>query len=112
MLKNILEPKNRPALILISVALITVCCCCIILWIVLGTSGLGGFTGSCSFSSPTGREDWSYCYDDWTRGECSEHGEALGEDSSYSLLSCNTRGFTKQCPSERPTWRLPGYPCD
>ncbi len=68
--------------------------------------------GSCTIPSPTGRDDWAHCSDNWTKQECADHGDALDESTTFSSKSCERLGFTKQCPGEGATWRMSSYPCD
>jgi len=104
------DPQNRTVLIVAICAAVLVvgCCCFAVLAIVVGRMIGGGSGGTCVVESPTGRAGWDHCYDGWTEAECAE----LSDSTYYGSNSCDALGFTKHCPGEGSTWRLPGYPCD
>ena len=62
-------------------------------------------TSACVVPSPVQTPAWDHCYDDWTPDECSD----VGGNSQGG--TCESLGFTKQCPGETNTYRRPSYSC-
>ena len=69
---------------------------------VVTTSGCGGGGDACVVKTAIS----SYCDDDYDKAECDNIAGTLKIGST-----CEELGYTKTCPNEAPSRRLPSYSC-
>src|SRR5690349_9231244 len=74
------------------------------LFLILAACGGGG--GACVFQSAGSA---TYCHQNYTEQECKT--SPIGQGAYSAGKTCADIGYSKQCPNEPGSYRLPSYSC-